>query len=65
MTVPETASVEGVATAPGGGAYPTIDLLLRGSTVTVWTAPAKVTLAAQTGGRGALSAARVVLKRPL
>ncbi|MBA2332356.1 MAG: M23 family metallopeptidase [Actinobacteria bacterium] len=63
VTVPETASVEGVATAPGGGAYPTIDLLLRGSTVTVWTSPAKVTLAAQTGGKGALSAARVVLKR--
>lgn len=61
--VPETASVEGVATAPGGLAYPTIDLLLRGSTVTVWTEPAKVTLAAQTGVDGALSAARVVLKR--
>lgn len=61
--VPETASVEGVATAPGGLAYPTIDLLLRGSTVTVWTEPAKVTLAAQTGVEGALSAARVVLKR--
>ncbi|MCP9484745.1 MAG: M23 family metallopeptidase [Gaiellaceae bacterium MAG52_C11] len=63
VAVPETASVEGLATAPGGLAYPTIDLLLRGSTVTVWTAPAKVTLAAQIGGRGALSAARVVLKR--
>ncbi len=61
--MPETASVEGVATAPGGLAYPTIDLLLRGSTVTVWTEPAKVTLAAQTGVDGALSAARVVLKR--
>ncbi len=61
--VPETASVEGVATAPGGLAYPTIDLLLRGSTVTVWTEPAKVTLAAQTGVEGALSAARVVLRR--
>jgi Peptidase family M23 len=62
VAVPETASVEGVATGPGGLAYPTIDLLLRGSTVTVWTAPAKVTLAAQIGAAGALSAARVVLK---
>ena len=65
VTVPGTASIEGVATAPGGVAYPTIDLLLRGSTVTVWTAPAKVTLAAQMGGKGALSAARVVLRRSL
>jgi hypothetical protein len=37
--------------------------LLSGSTVTVWTEPAKVTLAAQAGDRGTLSAARVVLKR--
>ena len=63
VSVPETASVEGVATAPGGVAYPTIDLLLSGSTVTVWTEPAKVTLAAQAGDKGTLSAARVVLKR--
>ena len=63
VTVPETASVEGVVTAPGGVAFPTIDLLLSGSTVTVWTEPAKVTLAAQAGDRGTLSAARVVLKR--
>ncbi len=62
VSVPETASVEGVAAAPGGLQYPTIDLLLRGSTVTVWTAPAKVTLAAQAGDKGALFAARVVLK---
>ncbi len=65
VSVPATASVEGVATAPGGLAYPTIDLLLSGSTVTVWTAPAKVTLAAQTGVEGALFAARVVLKRSI
>ena len=62
VSVPATASIEGVAIAPGGAAYPTIDLLLRGSTVTVWTAPAPVTFAAQTGDRGVLSAARVVLK---
>ena len=62
VAVPPTASIEGVAAAPGGAAYPTIELLLRGSTVTVWTAPAPVTFAAQTGDRGALSAARVVLK---
>jgi hypothetical protein len=62
VAVPPTASIEGLAAAPGGATYPTIELLLRGSTVTVWTAPAPVTFAAQTGDRGALSAARVVLK---
>jgi hypothetical protein len=31
--------------------------------VTVWTAPAKTTLAAQTGVKGALAAKRVVLKK--
>lgn len=36
---------------------------LTGKTVTVWTAPAKTTLAAQTGAKGALEAARVVLMR--
>ena len=30
--------------------------------MTIWTAPAKVTLAAQSGAKGALAASRVVVK---
>jgi hypothetical protein len=57
VAVPETATIEG---APGG---PALELLVAGLPVTVWTAPAKVTLAAQTGVPGALAAARVVVKK--
>ena len=60
VDVPETASLE----VPAGLAYPALDLLTRGVPVTVWTKPAKVTLLAQTGEKGALAAARVVVKRP-
>ncbi|HXH88009.1 MAG TPA: peptidoglycan DD-metalloendopeptidase family protein [Gaiellaceae bacterium] len=60
--VPGEATIEGVALA-AGLAYPTLDLLKQGTTVTVWTTPAKVTLAAQAGEKGALSAARIVLKK--
>ena len=62
VSVPETASVEGVESAAAGLAFPAIELLTRGLPVTVWTAPAKVTLAAQTGAKGALAASRVVVK---
>lgn len=62
VLVPETASIEGVGAAAGIVPYPTLDLLTRGLPVTVWTAPAKVTLAAQSGLKGALEAARVVVK---
>lgn len=41
---------------------PKLDRSLTGKTVTVWTAPAKATLAAQSGAKGALEAARVVLR---
>ena len=61
VSVPETASIEGID-APLGIAYPALDLLTRGLPVTVWTEPAKVTFAAQSGTKGALAASRVVVK---
>jgi Peptidase family M23 len=61
VAVPETAILEGADTpAPGPFA---LELLPAGRTVTVWTQPAKVTFAAQTGAKGALAAERVVIKR--
>jgi hypothetical protein len=62
VSVPETASVEGIESAAAGVAFPALELLTKGLPVTVWTEPAKVTLAAQTGAKGALAAARVVVK---
>jgi Peptidase family M23 len=56
VAVPETATIEGPEA-------PALDLLDAGLKVTVWTAPAKVTLAAQTGAPGTLAAQRVVVKR--
>ena len=61
VSVPPTASVEGV-TGPLALSGPTIDALAPGTSVTIYTAPAKTTLAAQTGARNALSAKRVVVK---
>ena len=61
VSVPETASIEGID-APFGIAFPALDLLTRGLPVTVWTEPAMVTLAAQSGAKGALAASRVVVK---
>lgn len=62
VSVPVTASIEGVGVAAGLPEFPTLDLLTRGLPVTVWTEPAKVTLAAQVGAKGALAASRVVVK---
>ena len=62
VTVPETAAIEGVATAAGIAPYPTLDLLTKGLSVTVWTEPAKVTFAALAGAKGTLAASRVVVK---
>lgn len=62
IAVPETATIEGLAGAAALAPFPTLDLLTRGLPVTVWTAPAKVTLGAQLGAKGALEAARVVVK---
>ena len=63
VTVPETASIEGLeAAAADVSAYPALALLTKGLPVTVWTSPAKVTPAALFGARGALAASRVVVK---
>jgi len=56
VAVPETATIEGAPSAPA------LQLLTAGLTVTVWTEPAKVTLAAQAGAPGTLAAQRVVVK---
>ena len=48
--------------APAGLAFSALELLTKGLPVTIWTAPAKVTLAAQSGAKGALAASRVVVK---
>ncbi len=61
VSVPETASLEGID-SPMGLAFSALDLLTKGLPVTVWTEPAKVTLAAQAGAKGALAASRVVVK---
>lgn len=61
VSLPDTAEIdEGVVPAM---LTPKLDGSLKGKTVTVWTAPAKATLAAQSGAKGTLEAARVVLKR--
>ena len=61
VSVPETASLEGID-SPMGLAFSALELLTKGLPVTVWTEPAKVTLAAQAGAKGALAASRVVVK---
>ena len=61
VSVPETASLEGID-SPVGLAFSALELLTKGLPVTVWTEPAKVTLAAQAGTKGALAASRVVVK---
>jgi Peptidase family M23 len=63
VAVPETATIEGVGAAAGLSPYPALELLTRGLPVTVWTSPAKVTAAALFGTKGALAAARVVVKQ--
>ena len=61
VSVPETASLEGID-SPMGLAFSALELLTKGLPVTIWTEPAKVTLAAQAGAKGALAASRVVVK---
>jgi hypothetical protein len=60
VTVPETATIEGVPSA-ALAPFPSLDLLTRGLPVTVWTEPAKVTFAALSGTKGTLAASRVVV----
>jgi hypothetical protein len=63
VSVPATASLEGLSTAAGLTTdYPALELLTKGLPITVWTAPAKVSFAALSGAKGALAAARVVVK---
>jgi hypothetical protein len=62
IMVPETATIEGAGTPVALSPYPALELLTKGLAVTVWTAPAKVTPAALFGAKGALAAARVVVK---
>jgi hypothetical protein len=61
VSVPETASLEGID-SPAGLAFSALDLLTKGLPITVWTEPAKVTLSAQAGAKGALAASRVVVR---
>jgi hypothetical protein len=63
VTVPETATIEGIG-APTAelSPYPSLELLTKGLPVTVWTAPAKVTPAALFGAKGTLAASRVVVR---
>ena len=63
VTVPGTASIEGIASAVAVSPYPSLELLTKGLPVTVWTEPAKVTFAALAGAKGALAASRVVVKQ--
>jgi hypothetical protein len=62
VSLPETVSVEGFESDAALSAFPALGLLTKGLPVTVWTEPAKVTLAAQSGAKGALAASRVVVK---
>jgi hypothetical protein len=62
VTVPETASIEGVgAEVAALSEAPALDLLVKGLPVTVYTEPAKVSFAALAGAKNALAAARVVV----
>ena len=62
VTVPETASIEGLGEGDALSPYPSLELLTKGLPVTVWTSPAKVTFAALAGAKGALAASRVVVR---
>jgi hypothetical protein len=62
VTVPETATIEGIGTPAALSPYPSLELLTKGLPVTVWTSPAKVTFAALAGAKGSLAASRVVVR---
>jgi Peptidase family M23 len=64
VAVPPTATIEG-ATEPNPNDPRELGLNLPapGSTVTIFTAPAKATLAARTGAKNALAAKRVVVRK--
>ena len=65
VSLPQTTAVEGAAppeNVTDGLPFSTLALLTRGRPITVWTQPAKVTLAAQAGAKGTLAASRVVVR---
>jgi hypothetical protein len=62
VTVPETATIEGIGAPAVLSPYPTLELLTKGLAVTVWTSPARVTFAALAGAKGTLAASRVVVR---
>ena len=62
VTVPETATIEGIGAPAVLSPYPTLELLTKGLDVTVWTSPARVTFAALAGAKGTLAASRVVVR---
>jgi hypothetical protein len=62
VSVPPSASIEGLA-GPVTLSTGTLELVEPGTSVTVFTAPAKATLAAQSGVRNALAAKRVLVRK--
>jgi hypothetical protein len=62
VSVPETAILEVAGDPTGLAPFPALELLTKGLPVTVWTSPARVTFAAQSGANRVLAAARVVVK---
>jgi hypothetical protein len=64
VTVAEATAVEGIEAAAAEPApFSALELLTKGQSVTVFTSPAKVTLAAQVGAKGTLAASRVIVRR--
>lgn len=61
VSVPDTATLE--TASPALPATPSLDALLAGTAVTVFTAPGTVTPAARAGAKGVLAAQRVVVTK--
>ncbi len=62
VSVTEAVSLEAASVAGSVDLFRTVGALTRGQAVTVYTAPAKVTLDAQAGGEGTLAASRIVIR---
>ena len=63
VSVPETASIEGMtATPPAGLAYSALELLTKGVPVTIWTEAGQGPGRSRSGAKGTLAASRVVVK---
>lgn len=64
VAVPEEAALDATSVARTGDLpFSSVASLTQGQAVTVYTQPAKVTLNAQSGAKGALAAARIVVRR--